>query len=135
MTRTDYKIIFRALGFLAVVLNNVPREKQAQRAATLAQLIEAFCAASMPEVADSTLLETSPRDVSDILENYMTELRDTGSARLSYSRDILLGMYELLLIQKLRFEQREFFASGHDDVIANRILQLVEERLRREQQS
>jgi hypothetical protein len=63
----------------------------------------------------------------------MTELRDTGSARLSHDRETLLGMYELLLIQKMRFEQRVFFATSHDELIANRILQLAEECLQREE--
>jgi hypothetical protein len=48
MTRTDYKVIFTALGFLAVILDNVPRDRQASRATALAQLIEAFCATAKP---------------------------------------------------------------------------------------
>jgi hypothetical protein len=32
MTRTDHKILFTALGFLAVILDNAPRDKQALRA-------------------------------------------------------------------------------------------------------
>jgi hypothetical protein len=52
MTRTGYKIIFTSLGFLAVILDNLPRDKQALRAATLAQLIESFCASSVPEAFD-----------------------------------------------------------------------------------
>ena len=49
MTRTDYKVIFTALGFLAVIQDNVPRDRQALRATTIAQLIEAFCASAVPE--------------------------------------------------------------------------------------
>jgi hypothetical protein len=136
MTRTDYKVIFTALGFLAVILDNVPRDKQALRATTLAQLIEAFCATSLPEAFTSEPPETSrTAETEQLLELYIAELRETGAARLSYDRQTLLGMYDLLLIQKMRFEQKEFLASGHDDMIANRILQLAEERIEREQQS
>ncbi len=64
MTRTDYKVIFTALGFLVVILDNVPRDRQALRAATLAELIEAFCASVMPEafISDSPApsAETEP---------------------------------------------------------------------------
>ena len=57
MTRTGYKIIFTSLGFLAVILDNLPRDKQALRAATLAQLIESFCASSVPEAFDVPNIE------------------------------------------------------------------------------
>jgi hypothetical protein len=136
MTSTDYKVLFTALGFLAVILDNVPRDRQALRATTLAQLIEAFCASSVPDALASEAVEGArTTETEELLELYIAELRDTGSAQLSHDRQTLLGMYELLLIQKLRFEQKAFFESGHDDVIANRILQLAEERLQREQRS
>lgn len=49
MTRTDHKIIFTALGFLAVILNDAPKDKQALRATAIAGLIESFCMAAVPE--------------------------------------------------------------------------------------
>lgn len=50
MTQTDYKVLFTALGFVAVVLGDegVP-ENQAQRAKRFAQLIEFFCRQTVPE--------------------------------------------------------------------------------------
>ena len=134
MTRTDHKIIFTALGFLAVILDNVPRDKQALRATTLAKLIESFCATSLPDA----FMGESPdarraAEIENLLEVYIAELRDGGSAHLGYDRQTLLGMYNLLLIQKTRHEQKEFFSSAHDEVIANRILQLAEERLQWEE--
>src|ERR1700690_1827911 len=134
MTRTDYKVLFTALGFLAVILDNVPRDRQALRATTLAQLIESFCATSLPEAFTSEAMEaTGAAETEHLLELYVAELRAAGSAQLSHDRQTLLGMYDLLLVQKTRFEQKDFFASGHDEVIANRILQLAEERIQREQ--
>src|ERR1700737_4191479 len=110
MTRTDYKIIFTALGFLAVILDNVPRDKQAMRATAIAQLIEAFCAASVPDAFMSDAPEgASTARTEAPLQRYIAQLRDTGSAQLSHDRQTLLGMYDLLLIQKLRFEQKAFF--------------------------
>src|SRR6266851_5727867 len=133
MTRTDHKVIFTALGFLAVILDNAPRHLQALRATTFAQLIEAFCAASVPDAFMSEAPEAArTTETEELLQLYIAELRDTGSAQLSHDRQTLLGMYDLLLIQRIRFEQRAFYASGHDDVLANRILQLAEERLQRE---
>jgi hypothetical protein len=136
MTRTDRKVIFTALGFLAVILDNVPRERQALRATALADLIEGFCVTTMPEAFMSEAPEASrTAETEQLLELYIAELRETGSAQMAFDRPTLFGMYELLLIQKTRHEQSAFFASAHDEVIANRILQLVEERLQREQQS
>jgi hypothetical protein len=57
MTRNDHKIIFMALGFLAVILRDVPRDKQALRAAAIAKLIENFC---MDAVAAERSVEPSP---------------------------------------------------------------------------
>jgi hypothetical protein len=54
MTRNDHKIIFMALGFLAVIIRDVPRDKQALRATAIAKLIENFC---MDAVADDLTVE------------------------------------------------------------------------------
>jgi len=61
-------------------------------------------------------------------------LRDEGSALMTFDRQTLFKMYELLLIQKIREEQSEFYASGDDEIIAKRVLQLVEEKIHREAQ-
>jgi hypothetical protein len=136
MTRTDYKVIFTALGFLAVILDDVPRDRQALRATTLAQLIEAFCASAMPDAFSNAASDgVQVVEAEQHLERYLADLRETGSADLSHDRQTLLRMYDLLLIEKTRFEQTAFLESGHDDVIANRVLQLADDRLRREQNS
>ena len=49
MTQTDYKVVFTALGFLAVILRAAPQDGRARRAAALADLIESFCKNAMPE--------------------------------------------------------------------------------------
>lgn len=133
MTRTDKKVLFTALGFLAVVINDVAGERRAARATALADLIEGFCKTMVP---DAFGLEIAPRERTEtaeqILENHVAEIRTNGSARLSYDRPTLLAMYELLLIQEIRFDQKEFFAFGHEDMIADRVAKLVDERLQRE---
>jgi hypothetical protein len=106
----------------------VPQDRQSARANAIARLIESFCMASVPET-----FQSEPTSAEQILERYLAALRDEGSANLDYDRQTLLAMYELLLAQKTRHEQRDFFASAHDDMIANRVLQLAEERIRREQ--
>jgi hypothetical protein len=133
MTLTDHKIIFTALGFLAVVMNDAQPDNRAMRAAAIAKLIESFCMVSVPEAFGNEEANSHrATETERILERYIEDLRDTGSAPLNYDRQTLLAMYEGLLIQKARHEQKAFYASGPDDVIANRVLQLAEECIRRE---
>jgi hypothetical protein len=55
MTPTDHKVVFTALGFLAVILSDdVPKNKQALRARSIATLIESFCHSSLPELQENT---------------------------------------------------------------------------------
>jgi hypothetical protein len=58
MTPVDRKIFFTALGFLAVIVRDVPEDKQALRAKAIARLIENFCttSAAEDEAADATQL-------------------------------------------------------------------------------
>ena len=58
MTNAEWKILFKAFGFLAVILGNVPPDKQAMRATAIAKLFENFC---MTAVADD--LGTQPANV------------------------------------------------------------------------
>lgn len=49
MTRDDQKMMFTAMGFLAVLLRDEPQDKQAQRAKAIAKLIENFCQTAIEE--------------------------------------------------------------------------------------
>jgi hypothetical protein len=50
MTRADHQILFMALGFVAVILQETPHQNQAIRAVGIAKLIEEFCRTSLPEI-------------------------------------------------------------------------------------
>ncbi len=50
MSPADRQLLFTALGFLAVIVrDDVPHDRQAMRALAIADLIEAFCRATLPE--------------------------------------------------------------------------------------
>jgi hypothetical protein len=85
MTRTDYKIIFTSLGFLAVILDNLPRDKQASRAPTLAQLFESFCASSAPEAFDAPNIEGAAQRGRFATVLISTHVRRAGSAKVGNS--------------------------------------------------
>jgi hypothetical protein len=53
MTRIDVRILSTALGFLAVILKDIPRDQQSERAFTIGRLIEAFCHTTVPEAFES----------------------------------------------------------------------------------
>jgi len=137
MTPNDLRIHATALGFLAVIMHDLPRDKQAQRAVAIAKLIEAFCHETLPEAFDHghSHYVDSVAVTERLLDSYIAELRDTGSALMAFDRPTLLKMYELLHIRQLRHDQQEFYASGHDDVIANRVLLMAETIMAVEAQS
>jgi hypothetical protein len=49
MTPDDLRIHATALGFIAVILGDVPCDKQTQRAIAIARLIESYCHETVPE--------------------------------------------------------------------------------------
>jgi hypothetical protein len=57
MTPADQRVLFTALGFLAVILSDVPEEKQALRATAIARLIESFCMSAAPEAFGDKCVE------------------------------------------------------------------------------
>jgi hypothetical protein len=130
MTRTDHKILFTALAFMSIANKEKETTGQAEQILNLAKLIEDFCAAYLPKLlCDEYHGRGGVPTSKQLLNRYTEELGRNGSAKLDYDRNTLLGMYEILLAEKITREQREFFASGPDDVIANRILQLVTEQI------
>ena len=80
MTRIDQKLLFTALGFLVVILNDAPKEKQALRAAAIADLIESFCMGAVPEAfgkeEENPLLQQAFEALQAVMDeglNYSTE--------------------------------------------------------------
>jgi len=49
MTQTDYKVLFTALGFIAVTMQGDAGQDGAAKARAFAGLIEGFCRAELPE--------------------------------------------------------------------------------------
>ena len=66
------------------------------------------------------------------IEQFKAELRSKGDARLPEDRPTLLRFYDQLLLRQVRREQKNFYATAHDDLIANRALTLIDEELNAE---
>ena len=133
MTRDDLRILCTALGFSAVIANDVAsREKQALRATAIAGLIEAFCMSAVPDAfgfdaSDDIICDATAIDRE--IDRYKEELRVEGSAELPQDRETLIKFYDRLLLRKEHYDQREFYASGSTAIFANRVLHMVEEEI------
>jgi len=127
VNRKDHQVFFTALGFLAVLIREGLQEHTALGAMTAARAIEAFCGNALSNASTRNALSAEP-----LLEAYIAELRDVGPTKLLYDRQTLFKIYELLLIQKTRFEQKALYECAGNDVIADHIRSLAEERIARE---
>jgi sirohydrochlorin ferrochelatase len=122
-----------ALGFLAVILKDVEQDKQALRAKTIGRLIESFCMVTVPDalgVSNENIGdEKDPALIDQAIEKYKAELMNEGSARLPDDREMLLKFYDRLHQRQQRRKERHFYATGSDDMIANRVLRMIEEEI------
>jgi hypothetical protein len=89
--RNDRKVLFTALGFLAVILKGESGADQGKHALELADLIESFCRfhlpdafESQPDSTDASSLDHVTSVITDILNSKGTcsrqDLRDHGFA-------------------------------------------------------
>jgi len=131
MTRDDLRILSTALGFMAVILKDVPNNKQTPRAVSIARLIESFCMVAAPDTTDRT--PTGHDDgytleaIDTLIEKYKDELPDTGFAPLPYERRILLKFYDRLLHRKAQIAQTDFYVLGSDAELATQVWQLMDQ--------
>lgn len=122
-----------ALGFLAVILKDEPMDQQALRARTIARLIESFCHVTVPEPWDSSNQNSDTENdfakIDSAIDIFKMKLRDQGEAHLPEDRPTLLRFYERLQQRQLRRKEKHFYATGSNDLIANRILVLIDEEI------
>jgi hypothetical protein len=87
MTRMDLRVLFRALGFTAVVMQGgkVPKAEGARRAAAFASLIEEFCRISVLEAFENRegenmrvvdLVTTDPEGKFELAERMATAIAE-----------------------------------------------------------
>lgn len=138
MTRTDQQILFTALGFTAVVLQGGREDDGSRRAQEFARLIEEFCRATLPEVFAPTdhIVESPQPDIAidTMIERFKAELQDKGEARLPQDRAILLRFYDRLQLRQTQRQQQVFYTTAPDDLIANRVLALIDDELASEEE-
>ncbi|HUY67917.1 MAG TPA: hypothetical protein VMV79_01275 [Alphaproteobacteria bacterium] len=133
MTPNDFRLYCRALGFATVFATGVPENVDGTKASRFAELIEAFCLATIPDAfgpANANIGdEGDPAALDLAIDRYKAELAGEGSARLPDDRATLLKFYDRLHQRQARRRERHFYATGSDEMIANRVLQLIEEEI------
>lgn len=88
MTRDDHKILFKALGFLAVIVRDVPADKQAARAQALATLMENFCFSTEAESSATPPAE----DRAEALQGIFTSLVNDNRANHQLVQDAMQAL-------------------------------------------
>jgi hypothetical protein len=122
MTRPDFKILFTALGFLAVVVKGEYIKKDgAKNATALADLIEAFCQTAHSDLfIDKTAKDTAELDLM-IEELKEGELHIGKLAELAADKVLLRRIYDRLL------QRHRIYAT--DKMIADEIAHFLEEEI------
>jgi hypothetical protein len=131
MTRTDRKIIFTALAFLAVVTRGKGAidERAAQRIQELAELVESYCNEHVIDVSLPVSEETGALVIDQIIERHAQELREKEETRLPEDRQMLIKLLDRLQVRKSRRAQREFFSAAGEQRLADLVLQLLDEEI------
>ena len=131
-----FRLHCTALGFLAVVMKDDLTDNQSLRAQNMARLIESFCRVTVPEAFGVTGDSAYPNDPSAIdtaIDAFKAELLAKGDARLPEDRVTLLQFYDRLHQRLIRRKERHFYACGSDDMIANRVLSMVDEEIKQDE--
>ncbi len=133
MTRTDFKVLFTALGFLAVVMKGENANNDgADKARKLAGLIEEFCIVTHPEQFGrcDQVPSVSSTTINDMINHFKGQLVNKGDASLPHDRPTLLQFYEQLIVRQTRLREQHFYQMATDDLIANRVLAMIDEEIK-----
>lgn len=121
MTPQDLRILCTALGFTAVVMKGGENQKEsARRALGFANLIEAFCNYTIPQLG-AAINENEAYQLDETIERLKADLRTRGEADMQKSRHTLFRLYD-------RLRQR-YAAYADDDMLADRVLELLDAEL------
>jgi hypothetical protein len=125
MTRTDQRILFTALAFVAVLMRGGASnsKKDTQKIRQLADSIGAFCREETGEPGPAT------EETDRIIERHIEDLKEREETRLPEDRDTLVRLHDRLQQRKARRAQRAFYASAGEAKLADEVLSLLDEEI------
>ncbi len=130
------QIFFTALGFTAVVIQGAPGANGAARAKAFARMIEEFCRETIPNAfGEERQAVSGDPDIDRKIEDFKSGLIERETAFLPEDRATLLQFYDRLQTRKAQNEQKAFYETAPEDLIANRVLTLIDEEILRDEQS
>ncbi|MER2520718.1 MAG: tyrosine-type recombinase/integrase [Bdellovibrionales bacterium] len=101
-----------------------------------ARLIEEFGRETIPGAFDDKNSFTSSQpDIDRKIEEFKSGLIKRETAILPEDRAALLQFYDRLQTRKAQNEQKAFYETAPDDLIANRVLTLIDEEILRDEQA
>jgi len=137
MTRHDQRILYSALGFLAVVLHEGEANAEhgaadlSGRAKFIAGLIEIFCRDNVPPVGVLIDLDSDASiEITDqIIARHVKELREKHETVLPQEREGLLKLYDRLRHRSSRRQQCEIYTDASADRLADLVLRYLDEEI------
>jgi hypothetical protein len=112
MNRTDQHMIFRALGFLTLILRYPQKDEETARVRAIATLIEAFCAEAVPDslaiehLQDMQKGDTVSTGIVSSMNHFLSSLRESSqkdeTSFLSSLQDL-----QVLLEEEERFSSEQ----------------------------
>jgi hypothetical protein len=131
MKRKDWKTIFTALSFVAIVANKKGAASAGLRdeVLRLADLIEEFCLENVVNVSAMVSDGGEALLMDEVIEKHLRELRDEGSTELPEDRQLLVKLHDRLQHRKARRMDREFYAFATEQRIADAVLGFLDDEL------
>lgn len=133
MTRDDLRILCTALGFTAVVIKDTDADQQAKRAEAMAQLIESFCAVSVPDAMDNLAADSTLTDM--VIDQFKAIVAKDGVAELPTDKAAAVKIYERLLQRQLQRANEKYLATASHTMIADRIADLLDAEVSHDQEA
>lgn len=135
MTRYDQKVLFTALAFVTVLLQDGSNlsNSSANKINIFARLIGEFCAEniarSSDDVATAHVEDNNAPRIDAAIEMHIQELRDRHETVLPDDRETLIQFYDRLQQRKARRMQWQFYAKATKEKLADLVLHYFDEEI------
>jgi hypothetical protein len=133
MTRYDQRILFTALAFVAIISKDGEKlhGDSAQKIMQLSGLLGKFCVENVPPLFHQVEFAEDPGagELDARINRHVRELREKHETRLPEDKETLLQFYERLQVRKSRRMQSEFHAQATVEMLADRVLDYLDEEI------
>jgi hypothetical protein len=131
MKRRDWKIIFTAMAFVAIIgsRKQASSAKLKEDVLRLAALVEEFCNDHVINASVVVSDDGDERLMDEIIDKHVRELRETGATSVPYDRPLLIRLYDRLEHRAARVMNRMFYGNADKDELADAVLGYLNKEL------